>query len=86
VGPEGKQPPNRRRDIRLTNHLGPHHKQLICRDAGGGCDEVIRAATEEQVLHLVLDHVCFAHTRCETSPDEEASIRPLITEVWGWEH
>jgi predicted small metal-binding protein len=60
---------------------GGKSKQLSCRDAVGGCDFVVRAATEEQVIELALDHACFSHIICDNSLALKEKLRAFIEDV-----
>ncbi len=36
-------------------------RELICRDLGIACDQIIRAETEEELLKRVVEHVLTVH-------------------------
>ncbi len=58
-------------------------KQLSCRDAGGSCDFVAQAQTEDEVMEITLDHICQSHEMCEIiSLETENRWKSLIKNVW----
>ncbi len=56
------------------------YKQLKCRDAGGHCDFIARARTEDDVLMTLFEHLCLDHGFSEIIPwDTELKWRVAIT-------
>ncbi len=58
------------------------YKQLSCRDAGGSCDFLAQAKTEEQVVEIAANHRCTSHGICRVSPENETRIKSLIRSTW----
>jgi predicted small metal-binding protein len=50
------------------------YKELSCRSIGNDCDFMIRAGTEDEVLHLANIHLCEIHDVCALPPGFEDKI------------
>ena len=57
------------------------YKQLSCRDLGPGCDFLVRAEKEDEVMALVSEHVCRAHGGCEITPELKNKMRVPMKSV-----
>ncbi len=53
-------------------------KVLQCGDLMAGCPHVIKAATEEEVLHKAAKHAQEAHNIKEITPDLAAKVKKAI--------
>lgn len=54
------------------------YRQLSCRNLGNKCDFMIRAETEEEVLHAANNHLCEVHEVCaSTSELKDKIIRSI---------
>jgi predicted small metal-binding protein len=60
------------------------YKQLSCWDAGGSCDFLAQAQTEEQVMKITANHRCISHGICKGSPENEIRIKSLIRSTWNY--
>ncbi len=58
------------------------YKQLSCRDAGGDCDFMVRAETEDEVMSLAGEHACRVHNMCEMTPELKSKTQASTTSVW----
>jgi predicted small metal-binding protein len=59
-------------------------RSLACRDVGMDCDEVIRGATEDEVVIRAAEHARLEHGMTEeqlSDPRMEQRIRSLIREA-----
>ena len=57
-------------------------KILRCRDTGFDCDYVVRAASEEDVLWEVVEHVREVH-HIEVTLEMAEQVEGLIQEEWA---
>lgn len=57
-------------------------KVLKCRDAGFDCNQVIRAESENEVLHQAAQHARNAHG-VEVTPELAQQVKSLIREEKG---
>jgi predicted small metal-binding protein len=57
------------------------YRQLACSDTGPGCDFLVRAETDDEVLEVLKGHATRMHGYTEFPPEAEAQIRSLIKTV-----
>ena len=57
------------------------YKQLSCRDLGTGCDFLVRAEKEDEVMTLFNEHVCKVHGSCEITPSMKNLMRISMKSV-----
>ena len=56
-------------------------KSISCSDAGKNCGWSITAATEEEIMEKVTQHVKEEHKEIELNPESISSIKSLIKEI-----
>jgi predicted small metal-binding protein len=58
------------------------YKQLSCRDMGHDCDFLVRAETENELLHLANEHLCEVHDICAITPNLKDQMSNSMKNVW----
>jgi len=58
------------------------YRQLVCRSIGNDCDFMIRAGTEEEILHLTNDHLCEVHDVCAFTSELKDKIFKSMNSTW----
>jgi predicted small metal-binding protein len=58
------------------------YRQVNCRSLGTECDFLVRAATEEEVLRRVNDHLCEIHRLCSFDSDLARKIGNAMRGLW----
>ena len=59
------------------------YKELSCRDTReGGCDFLARGETEDEVIVVLSEHACRAHSICEITPETRDRMKAMIKTVW----
>lgn len=55
-------------------------KIIYCRDVGFDCEGVIRAATEEEALRMVIEHAKTVHGLDQISPEVVNKVKSVMVE------
>lgn len=58
-------------------------KTLHCNDVIPGCDYVVQAATEEEILRHAAEHARLAHNIVRITPEISAMVRAAIRDESG---
>ena len=56
-------------------------RQLLCRDMGNECEEVLVAADDEEVLQMAADHISSRHPDMEFGTTAQGEVKLLIQDA-----